>query len=347
MKVGLFNSNPAWGGGERWFFDTAKALAERRHHVVRVAQPGTPLHERWGVGAVSDTALSALCSGPDALEVLICNSGRELRRALRVLPRSSRTRLVLRRGLDRPLRDNWVRRRSWRRLTAILVNSDATGTTVRQSLPWFPEDRIRRIYNPVRPLPDTGSPNFAAPVQLGIVGRLVRQKGIDLLLDGLAAAPVGFDWHLRVVGEGALREDLTVQAADLGIADRIDFVGHVASVTDIYSGIDLVVIPSRYEGFCFVAAEAALAARPVVATRVSSLPEVVDEGRTGVLVEPEDPAALAQAIVALVGSPERAVAMGLEGRRRAREMFAPEAIHEELEGLLAEVANWSPVGRSS
>lgn len=343
MRIGLFNSNPAWGGGERWFFDAGEALAERGHAVVRIGRLGTPLHDRWGASTPTAAALPALCTGAEGLEVLVCNSGREVRQALRALPRGSRTRLVLRRGLDRPLRNNWIRRRSWRRLTAILVNSEATGRTVRRSLPWFPGDRIRRIYNPVAAAGPASAHLPQPPIRLLVVGRLVAQKGIDLLLDAMALEGRADGWTLRVAGGGRLRDELEGRAAGLGLDERVVFLGHVREVWQEYTSADVVVVPSRYEGFCFVAAEAALAGRPVVGTRVSSLPEVVEDGRTGLLVSPEDPAALGRAIRTLVDDPERARAMGLAGRSRAERLFAPDAIYGELESFLAEVAEWCPV----
>lgn len=342
MRIGLFNTNPAWGGGERWFLEAGAALRARGHQVVSIGRVGTPLFRRWGQRATPEAALDALCAGDAPLELLLCNSGREVRCALRSMSRDSPTRLILRRGLDRVLRDNWLRRRSWRRLSAILVNSDATAATVRRSLPWFPPDRIRRIYNPV-PLPaPTAPPAFDAPIRLAVVGRLVDQKGFDLLLDALGEAGASFDWTLAVAGEGRRRGALERQARRLGLAGRVRFLGHLDRVEPLYAEADLVVVPSRYEGFCFVAVEAALAGRPVVGTRVSSLPEVVEDGATGLLVPPGDPAALLEAIRALVTDPTRARAMGARGSERARERFAPERIHAELESFLMEVAAAPP-----
>lgn len=340
MKVGFLNTNPDWGGGERWFLDASASLSARGHAVIRYGRPGTPLFRRWGDAARSVSALGAADAAD--LDVLLCNSGRELRQALRVLPGAPGPRLVLRRGLDRPLRDNWIRRRSWRRLSAILVNSEATGATVRGSLPWFPGERVHRIYNPVT-LDGVADEPRSGPYRLGIVGRLVGQKGHDVLLEALPLLGE-LDWTLTVAGDGALADELRERARRLGVDGRCRFLGEVRAVAAVYAALDLVVIPSRYEGFCFVAAEAALAGRPVVASRVSSLPEVVVDGETGVLVPPEDPPALAAAILERARDPEGSRAMGEAGRRRARERFDPATLVGELEAFLARVATWPAVG---
>lgn len=342
MRIGLFNTNPAWGGGERWFLEAGEALEGRGHAVVRIGREGTPLQERWGARARTGAALRTLGSGSDALDLVICNGGREVRHALRAMGRASPTRVILRRGLDRPLRDNWVRRRSWRRVAAILANSDATAATIRASLPWYPADRIRRIHNPVPVPPAPEPPSFAPPLRLAFVGRLVRQKGVDLLLEALATGAEAARWQLEVAGEGKERAALEAQAVALGVGERVRFLGHLDGVADVYRRADVVVVPSRYEGFCFVAVEAALAGRPVVATRVSSLPEVVHDGDTGLLVAPDDPAALRGAIAALAADPGRGRAMGAQGRRRAAERFRPDRIHDELEAFLGEVLSWPP-----
>lgn len=344
MRLALYNANPDWGGGERWFFDASEALRGRGHDVVCISDPGTPLFERWSGSAC--TVAEAFGTGDGSVpEVLLANSGREVRRALRILPRSSRTRVVLRRGIDRPLRDNWIRRRSWRRLSAILVNSDATGRTVRGALPWFPEDRVRRIYNPVTldARPRTPDPSC---FRIGVAARLVRQKGIDVLLEALADAETRPAWRLEIAGDGSERRALEKQAVRLGISDRIDFHGHVDDMPAFYARLDVLVVPSRYEGFGFVAVEGALAGLPVVASRVSSLPEVVVDGATGRLVPPEDPSALAAAIAAVADDPDLAGRYGRAGRERAQGAFAPERIYAELEAFLDEAAEWAPVRES-
>jgi glycosyltransferase involved in cell wall biosynthesis len=92
----------------------------------------------------------------------------------------------------------------------------------------------------------------------------------------------------------------------------------------LLNDVTLVLVPSRYEAFGLTALEAAQMARPVVATRVGGLPEVVVDGKTGLLVEPDDPVALARAIVTLLQDRGRAERLGRAARERARHAFSLE-----------------------
>lgn len=351
MRIGWLNATETWGGGERWFCDAARALAARGHDGFVAGHPGGALLERLQ----ADTALEAIDIGDvsraleTAPDVLVCNSRREVRDASRALGKRRDIAVVLRRGIDRPLHDHLLRRRTWKRLSAILVNSDATGRTVRASLPWFPDERIHRIYNPVTldaRERTTGEPGV---LRIGAIARLVRQKGLDVLIDALgrlrdAAHAPSVAIRATIAGDGKLRAALEARANRLGLGDACRFVGHVDDLAGFYSQHDVIAIPSRYEGFCFVAAEAALAGLPVVASHVSSLIELVEDGVTGRLVAPDDPGALADALADLATDPQRARAMGDAARDRACERFAPEPLHDELEAWLDRVRALGPVG---
>ncbi len=163
------------------------------------------------------------------------------------------------------------------------------------------------------------------PPRLLFLGRLVAEKGSDLALTAFAAIFDRFPTaRLVIAGDGPERGKLERQTIELGLISSVEFVGSVPpeKVPHLINEATLVVIPSRLEGFGLVALEAALMARPVVATRVGGLPEVVVHERTGFLIESENSAALAQAITGLLEQPERARQMGQAARRRAKEVFS-------------------------
>jgi glycogen(starch) synthase len=163
------------------------------------------------------------------------------------------------------------------------------------------------------------------PPRLLCLGRLVAEKGFDLALSAFATVRDRFPGaRLVVAGDGPEREKLERQASALGFIDSVEFAGGVAPETaaHLIDASTLVLIPSRLEGFCLVALEAAWMARPVVATRIGGLPEVVVHEQTGLLVESENSRALAEAIAHLLDHPATARKLGQAARSRAREIFS-------------------------
>ncbi len=157
---------------------------------------------------------------------------------------------------------------------------------------------------------------------VGVIGRLEPQKGHAFLLDAWPAVVREFpDARLVLAGDGSLRGELEGRARALGIAAHVLFLGFRADVPRILDTIDVMALPSLYEGMPLTVIEASAMARPVVATAVDGTPEVVRDGITGHLVPPRDPGALARAIVALLADRDRAIAMGEAGRAWVLERF--------------------------
>ena len=167
-----------------------------------------------------------------------------------------------------------------------------------------------------------------APAELLYLGRMLEEKGPDLALEAFRAVHQRHpESRLAMAGDGDMRASLARKAQTLGIADAVDFIGAVANedVPKIINAATLVMVPSRWEeAFGLIAVEAALMARPVIATRVGALPELVLDGTTGRLVDRDDAAALAEAAIELVENPGRATEMGHAGRRRAVDQFSLE-----------------------
>lgn len=174
------------------------------------------------------------------------------------------------------------------------------------------------------------------PVILGF-GRLVDDKGFDLLIKAFARVhPVFPRARLVIAGEGAERPALEALAGDLGLSTHVRFVGFVApaQVPHLLNTVSLVVVPSRWdEPFGLVALEAALMRRPVVAARVGGLPEVVEDGRTGLLVARDDVAGFVGAIGRLLAEPWTADALGAAARERAIGRFSWPQCVDEYEAL--------------
>lgn len=179
---------------------------------------------------------------------------------------------------------------------------------------------------------DTRAPVKGDPL-IGTIASLTPEKGVDLLIEavpGLVSRHPGL--RLCLVGDGPLRQALQAQARDLGVADRVEFAGNAADVRPYLAAFALFVLPSRREGMGRVLMEAMALGRPVLATRVGGIPELVRHGHSGWLVPPADPAALAEGIDALLRDAPRRQALARAGREAARH-FGLEAMVARVEQL--------------
>ncbi len=180
------------------------------------------------------------------------------------------------------------------------------------------------------------APNSDPPTLL-CAGRVVEDKGFDVALDAFAQIHTRLpSARLVVAGDGPKLPALKAQAARLGISEAVSFLGWVdpALIPGLISQSSLVLMPSRWrEPFGLVALQAAQMGRAIVAARVGGIPEIVVDGVTGLLVEPEDSAALAQAALTLLGDPDWAARMGRAAHARAEAHFSLERMVDEYERL--------------
>jgi len=280
--------------------------------------------------------IAAVCRNPSAI---VCQSpleGLGTVLAVRLLPRSRRPPVQIEvhgdwrtaprlygsraRHLVAPLSDRlcgWALRRADR----LHVVSDAMATQARQAGYRGPMDTHIEFAEYFSFLEDDPIPLPPRP-RVIFVGVLERYKGVDVLLNAwpvvLAQVPSA---ELVIAGDGTMDAALRRRVSRLGISGSVKFVGHVPPVRlrQILDDSWCLALPSRAEGLGRVVLEAMGRGRPVVASAVGGLTEVVDEGTTGYLVPAGRPEPLAQAILTLLHDPELAAKMGAEGRARVTE----------------------------
>ena len=160
---------------------------------------------------------------------------------------------------------------------------------------------------------------------IGVVGRLRKEKGQATLLESMKIVIKELpNTILLVVGDGPDRASLEDLAEKLGITDHVKWLGQrdPDKVVEVYSIMDVVAVPSVFEGFGFSAAEAMAAGLPVVGTRVDGLSEVIEHEVTGYLLPPGSSHDLARTLIQLLSNPEKSKQMGEKGRERVRELFS-------------------------
>lgn len=167
------------------------------------------------------------------------------------------------------------------------------------------------------------------PVKIGTLGRLHPVKGHDVLIAAMARLKAeGFrplaPFEVLIAGDGAERAALEAQAAAAGI-DNLRLVGFEPNPREFLAGLNLYVQPSRSEGLCIAVHEAMQAGLPTLVSAVGELPYSVRDGETGLVVPPDDPAALAQALGWMLSHPDKLNEMGQASRSRVLQRFGAEA----------------------
>ena len=232
--------------------------------------------------------------------------------------------------------------RQLERADAVVVPSQNYLRSVVDVLPWL-RDKIRCIHNgydeeelsAVGAVPvDSGEPDVTALC----IAALIPKKGIDVLLHGLRHSSSD-QLKVRLIGEGPLRRELESLSATLGLSQRVAFLGP-KSRDGVFAELvrcDLLVMPSRGESFGLAALEAMACAKPVIASAVGGLLELVGDRETGLLVRPDDPTALAGALDLLAGDPALRVSLGSAGRSKAKR-FTVRLTADMYEALFTELA---------
>jgi len=203
------------------------------------------------------------------------------------------------------------------------------------------------IWNGVAPPALAPAPLSFRPPRLLCLGRLVPAKGFDVALDAFAAVAAHMPTLvLDIVGDGPERGALEAQASRLGIRDRVTWRGWVEP-DQVYLHLNqatAVVMPSRREGLPLVAVQAAFMGRPVVASRAGGLPEVVQDGVTGSLVDHDDARGLAMAIRSLLDAPDQTARMGQAAHARALAEFSWQATVNAYDALYKRLGSRAEIG---
>lgn len=197
---------------------------------------------------------------------------------------------------------------------------------------------LTRFPSPPDAHPQRDGTSPGDPARLLSVGRAVEKKGFDLLLDALAALDGDIHWRWAHIGEGDALNALKARAGELGIAERIDWLGAQpqAEVIAQYRMADLFVLPCRIagdgdrDGLPNVLVEAQSQGLACLSTTISAIPELIHDGETGVLVPPDDTDALGASLRRLIGDPALRARLGRAGHERVQRHFSQDAGLETL-----------------
>jgi glycosyltransferase involved in cell wall biosynthesis len=240
-------------------------------------------------------------------------------------------------------RSNYVQERLLaREVDRYIAVSKAIARQLEDTFHWPPE-KIEVVHNAIRSdrFRVAADPGFRQQLAGGVnrpivltVARLHAQKGLDVLLQAASHVP---DAQFVVAGDGPLRGRLRSQADELGLEDRLAFLGQREDIPRLLAASDVFVLPSLYEGTSLAVLEAMAAGRPVVSSRIGGTDELVVDGESGVLVPAGDADALAAAIRRLLADPALRARIGTAARQRAESLFCAAPTVARVTGVYEEV----------
>lgn len=249
-------------------------------------------------------------------------------------------RYLVTRRMDYPVRRNWYNDYLYNRQVdgVVAISQKIVDLLVQGGVR---QERIRLIHSGIDPAPFQKMPaadSDKCPTVIGTVAVLEERKGHRFLLEAAALLKRGgHRLKYRFAGDGSERERLQQIVLELGLREDVEMIGFVSDIPGFLSTIDIFVLPSVYEGLGVAILEAMAAGKPVVATRVGGIPELVSDTITGLLVPAKDCGALAQAISKLLSQPGLAQQMGESGRARVRKHFTVEQMAKKNEDFYYEL----------
>ena len=353
----FFNSTKAWGGGEKWHFETASALYEKGYKVVFFTNPESELFKK-----LSETKIPTIPVKINNLSflnpakilflkkkfiennigIIIMNLSADLKVAGIASKLAGIKRIVYRRGSAIPIKNTFLNRFIFKNiLTEIIANTQATKKTILQNNPnLFPENKIKVIYNGINIKdfePNINEENSVTEntVIIGNIGRLVEQKAQYLLLE-LAQILKEKQVLFKIIigGSGPLENELKEQTKISGLNEFIEFTGFVENPKEFLNKTDIFVLTSKWEGFGYVLAEAGACRKPVIAFNISSNPEIIIDNETGFLVPFGDMKAVAEKILLLSKNKEFSTKMGENASENVMNKFSSKNTISEVENFI-------------
>lgn len=352
----FFNTNRAWGGGEKWHLTTAREMNSRGYQSILVTNNGSELyhkarHERLLVYGFSVNNLSfinplkiltmAAFFKSKKIDTIILNLPQDLKLAGLAARLAGIKTIIYRRGMPHPLRNTALNRFLFQKiLTHVVVNSEEIGRSLQEkNESWFPKDKIRLVYNGVSPTPHTHNEKVyqkeSNEVVIGNAGRLTDQKGQVYLIELaelLKKDKVPF--RLLIAGEGELRNHLTGLIAQKNLQNEVKLLGHIEDMTSFFNSLDIFIFPSKYEGAANTLIETIQHGVPCIAFDISSNPEIIQHGVNGYLAKPFEVSELHKYTLEVMNHPEKKEVFRMANERILASKFDNHKNLTILEGIL-------------
>jgi len=350
----FFNSAKSWGGGEKWHYDIAIRLHEKGYKVIVITNNKSELYLRLKEADIKTYSIKisnysflnpfkirkvSSILKKENVSTIIINLPSDLKVAGPASKKARVKKTIYRRGSAIPIKNKISNRIIFKNyIDEIIANSEATKKTIlSNNSKLFDINKIKVIYNglileekseQIKPIHHKVKDELI----IGNAGRFVKQKNHSFLVHlAKQLKDEGVNFKILLAGSGKLQSETEALCNELGVEDKIIFKGFIEDIRTFMQSIDVYVLPSLWEGFGYVLAEAMSCKKPVVAFNISSNPEIIADKETGFLVEENNLDDFAEKIKLLAKNPELRKEMGIKGEKRVQKLFTIERVVEEVE----------------
>jgi glycosyltransferase involved in cell wall biosynthesis len=357
-NICLFNSCKKWGGGEKWHFETALKLKEKGYHIIVCTNKPSELYNRLQKKKITIYQIRTgnltfinlykviqlyLLFKKNNIQTIVLGLSSDVKCAGIAAKLAGVTEIIYRRGLANPIKNTWLNQFLFHKIvTKVITNSHEVKKRFLESIPSIAESsKIHIIYNGIdmNTIIATENKNgfhkLNQKIVIGNSGRLIEEKGQKYLIE--LANNLRFytnNFIIKVAGKGKLRKALESYAKKMKVEDVIKFLDFVEDTDEFYKEIDIFVFPSVSEGFSNAILEAMIYEKPVVAFNISSMPEIIDNGITGYLVEFDNISELTERVMTLIEHPEIRFKMGKAAKQKVLVNFNINNTILQLESIL-------------
>ena len=355
----FFNSVKTWGGGEKWHLEVSQYMYNQGHDVLVITNAHSELYNRLqntGIKCIGVRIEKLSFLNPfkikqvakilkqNNVETILINLSNDLKLAGLASKKLGVKRIIYGRGIPVPIKNSFLNRYLFGNIvTDILANSEATKRSILQNNSFlFPEEKIKVIYNPVysdvivsRQVKPLYKKTDRREIVLTTLGRLEFEKNHSFLIYlAVALKKRNINFKILIAGEGSLKNKLIALSKSLDVENEVHFLGYVENYISVIESGDIFVLPSLWEGFGYVLAEASLCKKPIIAFDTSSIPELVLDGKSGYIVKLNDIEAFADKVVYLATNEKVRKSMSSEGFNYSFKTFDSKLILTKMEAFL-------------
>jgi glycosyltransferase involved in cell wall biosynthesis len=359
-NICFFNTTKFWGGGEKWHLETAIELESRGNKVCFIAANRGSLHKKLHstnieyhlVDMNSFTPINPFAKyaikeflEENNIEVVIFNGPKDVKLGGPVSVKAGVANRIYRRGLSVPVKSNFYNEYLY---GSVITHFITNSVNTQEQLTKYLKDAIsgnpiKLLYNGIDTEIADKPPSLKRvkdEIIIGTIGRLVDQKGhIHLIKVADILNKKGVDFMMYIGGKGKNEELLLQEIKRKKLQNKVVILGYINDPQRLIKSFDIFALPSEWEGFGYVMAEAMLMKKPVVAFDVSSNPEVVDENETGFLAPAFDIKIFAEKLITLAKDEQLRKSMGEKGYHKVINQFCKSKQTDKLENFIEELVS--------